>query len=152
MLKIECDICHEINDPADSYGETPAKNTFNWQAPVTHYELNVYVGNIRHMCGSCLGDHLLKMVVEIWPEKVKKVKLKKVKDAEDDPDGDRADSDMSEVRAEPELQEPSTGFIPNIFLLPAGEKTSGCTCLNEGSGFDPNCPVHRRRVRDSPQA
>lgn len=140
MLKIECDICHEINDPADSYGETPAKNTFNWQAPVTHYELNVYVGNIRHMCGSCLGDHLLKMVVEIWPEKVKKVRitpLKKVKDAEDDPDGDRADSDMSEVRAEPDVQEPSTG---------------GCTCLNEGSGFDPNCPVHARRIRDNPQA
>lgn len=72
MLKYECDICHEIQEPADTYGpgvHSLGGRPYTWLTASSTSGLTVMPDMVDHVCGSCLGDLLLTLVTEIWPKK-----------------------------------------------------------------------------------
>lgn len=84
MIKYECDICGELNVPADTYGpgvlladgieEAGRGKPMVWWEDKddihTHY-LSVMPSTDlpgSHVCGSCINTMLLQMIEEKWPE------------------------------------------------------------------------------------
>lgn len=153
MLKYECDICHVIQEPADTYGPgvftTPEnRNVFEKGRPyqwIMHEALGDPWQGLQvmptferyedaHICGACLGKTLIEMIKEMWPQQWQATFG--LGDDEDLTGSSRADSNVSEVRAEPEMSEPSPD-----------DSSSLCTCYWEGENFIERlgCPIHSFR-------
>lgn len=171
MLKYECDMCHEVNVPADSYGPgvMPNGKSFSWVSVIGGQTVGleimptVKVKESPQICGKCVKTLVKEMMAEVWPEPVMiehyegtvhpstemaiaacEVCQENIKMGDrtyhvlkDLPRDSSSDSDVREVRAEPEVPESSTTNSPATEIcrscLRLANQRPGRDCSNPGA-------------------
>lgn len=130
MLKYECDICHKINSPADTYGPgvIPQGKALRWRDLVNDsVGLEIMPVDVAEdplqVCGACLKNLIEEMIHDLWTEPIypsnsTKPSGRTPEIAEDLSGDSSSDSNMREMRAESEVQESSAAEYNPLSIAP----------------------------------